>query len=113
MTISTPIIAARSTVTRANAKTVVVRIRSMIPPAADYQVIDGAVVEINQIPVFEGEMIVYRNPDDGSATMYVAVVDTPGLSPIWKKVKNWGNVKDPRTGLTKDPNLGFYSNLAS
>jgi len=111
MTISTPIIAAGSTVTRANAKTVVVRIRSTIPPRTDYQVIDGAVVEINQIPVFEGEMIVYRNPDDGSATMYVAIKDTRGL--LWKKVKNWGNVKDPRTGLTKDPNLGFYSILAS
>ncbi len=64
-----------------------------------------------QLPEREGQMLFYREGSSLSVTGYVVVEINSAL--VWKKVENWGIVIDPRTGLEKDPNLGFYSTLAS
>lgn len=109
MTINNPIVAAGPTVTREDAATIVLRITKT--PLSKFRVYeeDGLVVVENQNPVREGEMIVYIN-EVRVARMYVAVLISSSLE--WKVVQNWGTIIDPRTGLAKDPLLGFYSGLA-
>ena len=111
MAINDPVIAAGSTVTRANAQTVVSVVTPVIPPGDRATVIDGVLTPLTQLPEREGQMLFYREGSSLSVTGYVVVEINSAL--VWKKVENWGIVIDPRTGLEKDPNLGFYSTLAS
>lgn len=117
MALNPPIIAGAPVTTRADTATVVVRVTSSSVFEPAYLPVDGVLVPVNQYPEKEGQIIVYRNGSDLFATMYVAVNDEyvgEGRYLLaWKKVQNWGLVIDPRTGLEKDPNLEFYSTLAS
>jgi hypothetical protein len=112
MPINDPLIAGIKTTARANAKTVAAKITSIPPPQDEYAVVDGVITAINQRPEREGQIIIYRNGTDLTGTMYVVIKDSVGFL-LWKPVENWGVVIDPRTGLKKDPNLSFYSTLAT
>jgi hypothetical protein len=111
MALNSPVIAGAPVTTRASAKTVVGLITNIEPPALRLLTVDGSVVVVDQSPDREGQMLFYRNGSELSVTMYV-VVELDGLL-VWKEVQNWGIAIDPRTGLEKDPNLNFYSTLAS
>ena len=111
MAVNNPIIAAGPATTRANARTVVGTITSTIPPGFRVTVVDGVIALVLQDPEREGQMLFYRDGSSLSVTGYVVVTIDSAL--VWKKVENWGIVIDPRTGLEKDPNLDFYSTLAS
>jgi hypothetical protein len=87
-----------------------------VPPEARFFVVDGEVVAVNQDATEEGQILFYRNGNELFVTMYVTVYANVGngqTSLEWRAVENWGFVQDPRTGLEKDPNLEFYSTLAS
>ena len=115
MAINSPIIAASSTVTKAEVETVIVATTSTIPPSGDLKVVDGVLVALDQEPKREGQMIVYVDQSDRLnriALMYVVIAKPGSESLIWKKVSNWGVVTDPRTGLPKDPRTDFYSIFA-
>lgn len=115
MAINSPIIAASSTVTRAEVKTVIVPTTSTIPPNGELKVVDGVLVALDQGPKREGQMIVYvdqSDPLNRIALMYVVIAEPVSEFLIWKRVSNWGVVTDPRTGLPKDSRTGFYSIFA-
>jgi GTP cyclohydrolase III len=116
MSINNPVIAGAPVTTRADAKTVVGTITSTVPPAPRVLTVDGEVVAVSQNATKEGQILFYRNGDELFVTMYIAVYANVGnglVSLKWRAVENWGFVQDPRTGLGKDPNLEFYSTLAS
>jgi hypothetical protein len=116
MSINNPIIAGAPVTTRADAKTVVGTITSTAPPGVRVFVVDGQVTTVSQSATKEGQILFYRNGNELFVTMYVTVYANVGNGQVsleWRAVENWGFVQDPRTGLGKDPNLEFYSTLAS
>lgn len=123
MPIQNPIIDAGPTLSRAEAKTVVGSISSTIPPAVYLKKVDGLLTLFDQYPQREGQFVFVRAEGALSVSMYIVVLldlevvafngTTSYPTLVWRKVENWGVVIDPRTGLKKDPNLGFYSTLAS
>ena len=117
MTLDRTIIAGAPATTRADAKTVAGVITSAVPPDYRITVVDGEIVGLSQEPEREGQMLFYRNGSELFVTMYVVVITDHGANGQaileWKEVKNWGVVKDPRTGLEKDPNAAYYSSLAT
>ena len=117
MSLQFSVIAGAPVTTRADTKTVVGVLTDTVPPDPSYSVVDGVLTTVDQYPEREGQMIFYRNGSELFVTMYVAViVDYVGDDQVlldWKEVQNWGLITDPRTGLKKDPLLGFYSTLAS
>lgn len=110
MALDRTVIAGAPATTRADAKTVLGEITSVIPPGPRLSVVDGVLTYADQYPEREGQMLFHRNGSDLFVTMYVVVAIDSEL--MWKKVENWGVVIDPRTGLEKDPSLNFYSTLA-
>lgn len=116
MSINNPVIAGAPVTTRADAKTVVGTITSTAPPGFRVFAVDGELVGISQDATKEGQILFYRNGDELFVTMYITVYANVGNGEVsleWRVVENWGFVQDPRTGLEKDPNLEFYSTLAS
>jgi hypothetical protein len=111
MSLEFSVIAGAPATTRAATKTVIGYLTSVAPPESRVSVENGTTVERTQLPELEGQMAFVRNGQEAFVTMYV-VVDYDGAL-VWKKVENWGIIIDPRTGLEKDPLLGFYSTLAS
>lgn len=111
MSLEFSVIAGAPVTTRADTKTVVGTLTSVVPPGVRVFLTNGQPEAIVQDPVREGQMLFHRNGQEAFVTMYVVVIYNNVLT--WKKVENWGTIIDPRTGLEKDPLLGFYSTLAS
>lgn len=110
MALNLTIIAGSPTTTKADTKTVAIAISFAVPPNPEVKNVNGLATLVEHQPEREGQMLVYRNGSESSATMYIVVEIDSVLT--WKEVQNWGLVIDPRTGLKKDPNLEFYSTLA-
>ena len=111
MPIQNPIIDAGPTLSRAEVKTVIGNITNTIPPAVYLKVVDGLLTIVNQTPLREGQFIFVQAEGSLSVSMYIVVLI--GIVPEWRRVYGAGVTTDPRTGLPKDPNLEFYSTLAS
>ena len=122
MPIQNPIIDAGPTLSRAEVKTVVGNITSAIPPAGYLKRVDGLLTFVDQYPLKEGQFVFVQAEDALSVSMYIVVLvdlevvafngTTSYPTLVWKRVYSAGVITDPRTGLPKDPNLGFYSTLA-
>ena len=110
MPIQNPIIDAGPTLSRAEVKTVIGDITNAIPPASYIKVVDGLRTIVSQTPLREGQFVFVQAEGALSVSMYIVVL--VGTTPEWKRVYGAGVITDPRTGLPKDPNLGFYSTLA-
>ena len=111
MPIQNPIIDAGPTLSRAEVKTVIGDITNTIPPTSYQKVVDGLLTLVDQTPLREGQFIFVQAEGALAVSMYIVVL--VGVVLEWKRVYSAGITKDPRTGLPKDPNLGFYSTLAS
>ena len=110
MPIQNPIIDAGPTLSRTEVKTVVGNISNIIPPDDYVKVVDGLLTIVNQTPLREGQFVFVQAAGELSVSMYIVVLVGGWLA--WKRVYSAGVITDPRTGLPKDPNLGFYSTLA-
>lgn len=112
MAINNPIIAADSTVSRAEVKTVIGLISPVEPPGDYIVVVDGSVTLVDLRAEREGQMVFVLSDDDLSVTPYVAVItNADGLIGAleWKRVFTSGVTEDPRTGQPKDSLSGFYT----
>lgn len=113
MTTQNPIVFADSTLSRAQAETIVAVLSSAVPPAGYFVKVDGEWGFYFQKPKHEGQIAFVEAEDNRSVDMYV-VVNTdvlPAVTLEWRKVTRTGTVTDPRTGKPKDPLLNFYSGL--
>lgn len=111
MAINKPIIAAGPTSTRGEAKTVVIKTASAIPPTA-YSSKDssGNIVLNNQIPTTEGAIVCYRTPGTRFGELYVTVNIDSTLT--WVPVSARTVISDAATGKAWDPLADQYSILA-
>lgn len=107
MAVNNPIIAAGSTVTRANTKTVVGKLSSTIPPGNDNTVVDGVFTPVGQSPQREGQALFVIDSTGRAATVYIVIETQPGTLE-WRRAFPSGETVDPRTGMAKDPLYGLY-----
>jgi hypothetical protein len=105
MTIQNPIIDAGPTVSRAEVKTVLGPISTVVPPTPVLVSENGSIVAKYQKPLREGQMLFVESSDGLSVTPYVVV--TIGQELLWKRVFTAGVIQDPRTGKPKDPLLDY------
>ena len=80
MAIDNPIIAAGSTVTRANTNTVVGKLSSTIPPGNDNTVVDGIFTPVDQSPQREGQMLFVVDSAGRAASVYIVIETQPGTA---------------------------------
>lgn len=111
MAINKPIVAAGPTLTRGDARTVVVEIASEIPPAAyrsrgSY----GQVIVIDQTPTTEGAIVCYQVSGTRFGELYVTVSIDSTLT--WVPVSPRTVISDAATGKAWDPLANQYSILA-
>ena len=111
MAVNKPIIAAGSTSTRGDAKTVVIRTGAEVPPAS-YRSKDssGNIVIIDQTPTTEGAIVCYRPPGTRFGELYVTVNIDSTLT--WVPVSPRTVISDAATGKAWDPLANQYSILA-
>ena len=110
MPINKPIIASQGTRTREQAKTVVFRVSSTIPPDFRVWVPPGGVPEVQeQTPDREGMVILYQVRPGEEITVYVVV--EIGGELVWKTAAVGIDYIDYRTGQSWDPLANAYSYL--
>ena len=112
MGMNQPIIAAEQ-VGLAEVRSPLVRITNVLPPgsARAEDPVTGQVVEISQVPVREGQMIIYRAIGSSNVQMLVAIDIENVLQ--WRYVLSAVRVLNNGTGRDWDPNAHFYTGLAN
>ena len=113
MAINKPIIDAGPTYSREDVETVVCKITNTDPVnnAARIIVLDGKLQALSQIPLNEGQLLIYQNGTELTVTMYVAISISGALH--WKQVVSVGEIVNNHTGQKWDPLARFYNPLAS
>lgn len=101
MTIQNAIIDAGPTLSRAEVKTVLGLISTVVPPEPTVDTSNGIIAPVDQTAQREGQMIFVESSDSSYVTPYVVV--TIGDELLWKRVFSAGVIQDPRTGKPKDP----------
>lgn len=111
MAINKPILAAGSTLTRAEAKTVVLSLPPVAPPASyRSKDEDNFITIVDQIPTTEGAIVCYQIPNSRFGELYVTV-NIDGIL-TWVPVSPRTVISDAATGKAWDPLANQYSILA-